>query len=67
MLLERCKKGVLDDVNEEGRQIRKELVLKENIWWRGGECWIPPVVPPVLSVKSGGNVEKVEWFKLLKM
>jgi hypothetical protein len=57
-----------DDVNREVRQIRKELVLKiKYLMEIGVECWIPPVVPPVLSVKSAVNVEKIEWFKALKM
>ena len=59
---------ISDDVSREVRQIRKELVVKRKyLMERGVECWIPPVVPPVLSIKSGGNVEKVEWFKALKM
>lgn len=58
---------VSDDVSKEVRLIRRDLLEKRKILQgRGIQCWVPPVVPPVLCIRENGEVKKLGWYEAMK-
>ena len=54
---------ISDDVSPRVRVLRKELLgLRKRLADKGVECWVPPTLPPSISVKKDNRVIKVPWY-----